>query len=163
SSCVLELASPHHQPARHRRRLPHRRHGGRGNGIQHSRSRAAHGARGADTGLFRGSGRHAVLRRRGRHHEFPGRRRHRGGRSKGQAVSAGVEALATRGRLSLMARLPTTLVVGGGIVVFWLLVAIFGPLLSPYDPIAIDIAHALLPPSRLHWLGTDSFGRDLVT
>jgi peptide/nickel transport system permease protein len=73
------------------------------------------------------------------------------------------EALAPAGRPTILARLPATLRVGGAIVLVWIAIALLGPLLSPYDPIAIDIAHALLPPSPAHWLGTDSFGRDLLT
>ncbi len=37
------------------------------------------------------------------------------------------------------------------------------PLLSPYDPIAIDPAQQFLPPSREHPAGTDLFGRDVAT
>jgi peptide/nickel transport system permease protein len=33
----------------------------------------------------------------------------------------------------------------------------------PYDPIAIDLDHVLLPPSLAHWLGTDEFGRDVAS
>jgi len=40
---------------------------------------------------------------------------------------------------------------------------LLGPLLSPYDPISTDLPRALLPPGRAHWLGTDQFGRDLLT
>jgi len=65
---------------------------------------------------------------------------------------------ATRFRL-----LPPTLVIGAGIVLFWVIVAALGPGLSRYDPIAVDLAHSLLAPSEAHWLGTDSFGRDLLT
>ena len=78
-------------------------------------------------------------------------------------MSAEAEAVAGPRRLSLIARLPVTLLVGAGIVLFWILVAVLGPRLSPYDPIAIDIGHSLLPPGAQHWLGTDSFGRDLLT
>jgi peptide/nickel transport system permease protein len=42
-------------------------------------------------------------------------------------------------------------------------VAAIGPALSRYDPIAVDLGHALLPPDGSHWLGTDSYGRDLLT
>jgi peptide/nickel transport system permease protein len=42
---------------------------------------------------------------------------------------------------------------------------IFGPMLSPYSPIAID--HSIIgypqPPSPAHWLGTDLYGRDALT
>jgi peptide/nickel transport system permease protein len=34
---------------------------------------------------------------------------------------------------------------------------------TPYDPTAIDIAARLLPPSHAHWLGTDAFGRDVLS
>lgn len=40
--------------------------------------------------------------------------------------------------------------------------AAFAPLLAHYDPIAIDLTHQLLRPSRLHWLGTDIQGRDIL-
>jgi peptide/nickel transport system permease protein len=48
-------------------------------------------------------------------------------------------------------------------VLFWLVVAIVGPFLTSYNPITLDLVHALQPPSEAHWLGTDSFGRDLLT
>lgn len=59
--------------------------------------------------------------------------------------------------------LPWTAVVGGCIVLFWLLAAILAPLISPYDPIAQDVSVALQPISAAHWLGTDNFGRDMLT
>lgn len=34
------------------------------------------------------------------------------------------------------------------------------PFLAPFDPNRMDIIHRLSPPSPLHWLGTDDFGRD---
>ena len=55
-----------------------------------------------------------------------------------------------------------------GMVVISLVVlmAIFGPLLAPQEPLAIssfDFAHRLQPPSGEHWLGTDEVGRDLFS
>ncbi len=44
-----------------------------------------------------------------------------------------------------------------------LLAAIFAPLVTSYDPIAIDLAKALQPPSLVHWMGTDHLGRDVFT
>lgn len=41
------------------------------------------------------------------------------------------------------------------------LAATFAPLITPYDPTAIDVANALLPPSTQHWFGTDQFGQDV--
>src|SRR5262249_45670106 len=43
------------------------------------------------------------------------------------------------------------------------LVAIFGPSLVPYDPVASDVPQALLPPSASHWAGTDQLGRDVFS
>ena len=52
--------------------------------------------------------------------------------------------------------------VGLGIVVFWVLVAIFAPLLTPYDPVRDqDWEAANQGPSATHLLGTDDLGRDL--
>jgi peptide/nickel transport system permease protein len=44
-----------------------------------------------------------------------------------------------------------------------ILVAAFGPWLSPYDPMAQDLGARLLPPSPAHPLGTDDLGRDILT
>lgn len=42
-------------------------------------------------------------------------------------------------------------------------VALFAPLLSPYDPNAIDLKNKNLGPSEGHLLGTDYLGRDLLS
>ncbi|MDN5786803.1 ABC transporter permease [Pseudorhodobacter sp.] len=42
-------------------------------------------------------------------------------------------------------------------------VVVLTPLLSPWDPFAIDFGATTLPPSRLHWFGTDNFGRDIFS
>ncbi len=52
---------------------------------------------------------------------------------------------------------------GACVVAMWVLIAIFAPLLSPYDPNAVDVSRRLLPPSWTHWLGTDVLGRDVFT
>ena len=54
-------------------------------------------------------------------------------------------------------------VAGLAIVVLMVLVAIFAPLLAPYDPYQTDILGKLQPPSSEHWLGTDSVGRDTLS
>ena len=43
------------------------------------------------------------------------------------------------------------------------LVAIFGPVLVPYDPVASDVPQALQPPNAAHWFGTDQLGRDVFS
>jgi peptide/nickel transport system permease protein len=39
----------------------------------------------------------------------------------------------------------------------------FAPWVAPYDPLAVDYASMLAPPSWEHWLGTDAFGRDIFS
>jgi peptide/nickel transport system permease protein len=52
----------------------------------------------------------------------------------------------------------------GGVIVFFLsVVAVAAPLLAPYDPAAYDVTQLLLPPSRVHPLGTDQIGRDVLS
>ncbi|UCG51891.1 MAG: ABC transporter permease [Candidatus Latescibacterota bacterium] len=41
--------------------------------------------------------------------------------------------------------------------------AVFAPLVSPYDPYKINMAESLSPPSLSHPLGTDVFGRDVLS
>jgi peptide/nickel transport system permease protein len=53
--------------------------------------------------------------------------------------------------------------VGAAIVLVNLLVAAGADVIAPYDPVATDYAAMLAPPSRTHWLGTDAFGRDVLS
>jgi peptide/nickel transport system permease protein len=78
-------------------------------------------------------------------------------------VSVAADSLAPAQRRGWLARLPSSLIAGVSIVLFWLVVAVAGPFLTDYNPITLDLVHALQPPSEVHWLGTDSFGRDLLT
>jgi peptide/nickel transport system permease protein len=50
-----------------------------------------------------------------------------------------------------------------GLFVVIVLCAIFGPLFTPYDPLASDTVAALQPPSWAHWFGTDQLGRDILS
>jgi len=54
-------------------------------------------------------------------------------------------------------------VLGLVLVALLLLTVLAGLVWTPYDPIAIDLAHPLQPPSLAHWLGTDQFGRDVLS
>jgi peptide/nickel transport system permease protein len=51
---------------------------------------------------------------------------------------------------------------GAGLVLVLFIVALFAPLLSPYDPGEINVNDILLPPHKAHLLGTDELGRDLL-
>ena len=44
-----------------------------------------------------------------------------------------------------------------------LVVALFGPMLVPYDPLASIADKALQPPGWDHWFGTDALGRDVFS
>ncbi|MCR4394208.1 MAG: ABC transporter permease [Dehalococcoidales bacterium] len=54
-------------------------------------------------------------------------------------------------------------VIGLAFIVLEIIVAIFAPLIAPYDPIKTDLDSRLLQPSWDHLLGTDSAGRDLFS
>lgn len=43
------------------------------------------------------------------------------------------------------------------------LCAVFADKLCPYDPYAQDLSQALLPPDTNHWMGTDTYGRDMLS
>jgi len=53
--------------------------------------------------------------------------------------------------------------IGAVVVVVMVLVALTAPLIAPYDPLAVDFGAMLAPPSAAHWLGTDAFGRDVLS
>jgi peptide/nickel transport system permease protein len=52
---------------------------------------------------------------------------------------------------------------GAVIIVVMILAALLAPTISPYDPLETDFFSMLSPPSAQHWLGTDAFGRDLLS
>jgi peptide/nickel transport system permease protein len=53
---------------------------------------------------------------------------------------------------------------GGLAVILVMIVAAIGAnWIAPYDPLAVDYANLLAAPSGEHWLGTDSYGRDVLT
>ncbi|MDB9496251.1 ABC transporter permease [Spirulina major CS-329] len=45
----------------------------------------------------------------------------------------------------------------------FVLLAIFGDAIAPYDPLASNASLALNPPSAQHWFGTDALGRDILS
>lgn len=50
-----------------------------------------------------------------------------------------------------------------GFVLLLVLVAIFAPLIAPYNPLESDWSAMATGPSAAHWLGTDSLGRDILS
>jgi peptide/nickel transport system permease protein len=57
---------------------------------------------------------------------------------------------------------PVTMV-ATALFVGFVLMALVGPALVPYDPLATSAAVALQPPSAAHWFGTDALGRDIFS
>ena len=49
------------------------------------------------------------------------------------------------------------------IIALMMFAGIFSPWVAPYDPLAIDFASLLGPPSWEHWCGTDAYGRDICS
>jgi peptide/nickel transport system permease protein len=62
----------------------------------------------------------------------------------------------------VLAENPVTLVAFSGFTLL-LLLALFGPLLAPHDPLATASARAMQAPSVQHWFGTDQLGRDILS
>lgn len=53
--------------------------------------------------------------------------------------------------------------VGFVFILLLLIIAIFAPLMAPYDPYKPDLTDTLSGPSKAHWLGTDALGRDTLS
>jgi peptide/nickel transport system permease protein len=56
-----------------------------------------------------------------------------------------------------------TALVGGVLALLVVLVGIFAPFISPFDPLEQDSYYRLMGSSSKHWLGTDDFGRDVLS
>jgi peptide/nickel transport system permease protein len=52
--------------------------------------------------------------------------------------------------------------VGLFVIVAFIALAVFAPLIVPYDPVATSWSLVRKPPSALHWFGTDDLGRDIL-
>lgn len=53
--------------------------------------------------------------------------------------------------------------VGAGIVIFFIILAVIGPFIAPQGINEQDLTKRLLAPSADHWFGTDDFGRDIFS
>ena len=53
--------------------------------------------------------------------------------------------------------------VGAAIILVMAVLAVTANLIAPYDPLATDYGAMLSAPGRDHWLGTDAFGRDVLS
>jgi peptide/nickel transport system permease protein len=57
----------------------------------------------------------------------------------------------------------TSATVGGAIFLLIVAAAVVAPALAPHDPIRLNVAASLEPPGARYWLGTDQFGRDVLS
>ncbi|WP_064077417.1 ABC transporter permease [Prescottella equi] len=73
------------------------------------------------------------------------------------------EAAPRRGRFfrTMMSR-PGT-VIAAAFVIVLVIVAVFAPILAPFDPYTQDLANRLQSPNSTHLLGTDDYGRDALS
>lgn len=60
-------------------------------------------------------------------------------------------------------RVSAPLVVGFGLLFMVLVAGVLGALWTPYDPVATDFSSILEAPNSTHWLGTDEWGRDVLS
>jgi ABC-type dipeptide/oligopeptide/nickel transport system permease subunit len=81
-----------------------------------------------------------------------------------QIPLTGAEALARRRNRALAKFLANRAAVAGAIIVgAFVLLAIFAPLVAPFDPSKTNFAALRKPPSAIYWLGTDEIGRDILS
>ncbi len=57
---------------------------------------------------------------------------------------------------------PVTAIAAAGALLLCLL-ALIGPWIVPYDPVASNVPNALQPPGARYWAGTDQLGRDVFS
>ncbi len=77
------------------------------------------------------------------------------------AVAVATQRMAPA-RWRLLLRRPTFLV-GAGILLFWVVCAIFGHSFAPFNPLAQQLLSSNTAPSGTHWFGTDPLGRDVLS
>jgi peptide/nickel transport system permease protein len=76
------------------------------------------------------------------------------------AVVAASRATPARWRLLLR---KATFWAGASVVLFWVVCAVFGHAIAPYNPLAQQLLAANAAPSSAHWFGTDQLGRDVLS
>jgi peptide/nickel transport system permease protein len=74
---------------------------------------------------------------------------------------AGAQATHGWRRFAFLAQHHILGTIGLVIMVAFVLTALSANVICRYDPLQVDAAHALAHPDALHWMGTDSFGRDV--
>ena len=78
------------------------------------------------------------------------------------AVAVAVASRGTPARWQLLLRRPT-FYVGAGILLFWVVCAVFGYSFAPDNPLSQQLLSGNAAPSAAHWFGTDPLGRDVLS
>jgi peptide/nickel transport system permease protein len=78
-------------------------------------------------------------------------------------VDRGASSRSFWGRSRRVLRQNRNALLGAIIIALFLLLALIGPAIAPYDPYAISLADRLQAPSADHWFGTDNLGRDILS
>ena len=60
-------------------------------------------------------------------------------------------------------RINLNLIIGSAILLFFLFIMVLSFFYTPYDVSAIHVSDKLQSPNGAHWLGTDKFGRDILS
>lgn len=83
--------------------------------------------------------------------------------SSGNKSAPNITLVSQRTRAWRTFRRNKSAVVGLGMIAFVIVIAVFAPLLAPYNPINQNTIDRLAPPSWDHWLGLDHLGRDVLS
>jgi peptide/nickel transport system permease protein len=85
-------------------------------------------------------------------------------------AALGDASVMTRGELESPARRALrrlfrrkSAVIGLTVIAIFIVLAVFAPLVAPYDPIATSWSLVRKAPSTAHWFGTDDLGRDILS
>lgn len=78
-------------------------------------------------------------------------------------MNAAQRAVASLPRRLGLGGQPIALYLGASLVSFWFLIALFADVIAPYDPDAHNLQEFLQSPNWAHPLGTDNFGRDVLS
>jgi peptide/nickel transport system permease protein len=84
-------------------------------------------------------------------------------RTAGVALPASRAAAPARGRVWYFVSRNPRVLIGGGVVVLLVLLALLAPVIAPYDPTEVDPTQGLEAPGLKHWMGTDDLGRDVLS
>ncbi len=83
--------------------------------------------------------------------------------SNGTAITADDAKVVEQPAVKKPRRVPLSMIIGGTIVSFFVVLAIIGPYVTPYPFDQFHFKHRMVPPSAEFWLGTDRYGRDIFS